>query len=189
MSGEQPFEGGGYTEVDPEEPPYIEVQAGPPAHAPAPQISAVSTLHNPFFVTGLVGGDEQTPSSEPSSLPSLAFSSNLLMSCTTWLSSSVAGCSPSSVQITDVQRRLKDSPALECTTRCFALVMRHCSQRKSSRKTKKRTASSLSRRAKAIASRLSQVLRCLVITQAPAAQAVLVLLALAERRLPYSLAV
>ena len=69
MSGEQPFEGGGYTEVDPEEPPYIEVQAGPPAHAPAPQISAVSTLHNPFFVTGLVGGDEQTPSSEPSSLP------------------------------------------------------------------------------------------------------------------------
>ena len=72
MSGEQPFEGGGYrppADFDPEEPPFIEVQAGPPAHAPAPQISAVSTLHNPFFVTGLVGGDEQTPSSEPSSLP------------------------------------------------------------------------------------------------------------------------
>ena len=29
----------------------------------------MSTLHNPFFVTGLVGGDEQTPSSVPSSLP------------------------------------------------------------------------------------------------------------------------
>ena len=53
MSGEQPSEGGGYTEV----------QAGPPAHAPAPPIPAVRTLHNPFFVTGLVGGDEQTPSS------------------------------------------------------------------------------------------------------------------------------
>ena len=59
MSGEQPSDGGRYTEI----------QAGPPAHAPAPQISAVSTLHNPFFVTGLVGGDEQTPSSVPSSLP------------------------------------------------------------------------------------------------------------------------
>ena len=59
MSGKQPVEGGGYTEI----------QAGPPAHAPAPQISAVSTLHNPFFVTGLVGGDEQTSSSVPSSLP------------------------------------------------------------------------------------------------------------------------
>ena len=59
MSGEQPSDGGGYTEV----------QAGPPAHAPAPPIPAVRTLHNPFFVTGLVGGDEQTPSSVPSSVP------------------------------------------------------------------------------------------------------------------------
>ena len=59
MSGEQPSEGGGYTEV----------QAGPPAHAPAPPLPAVRTLHNPFFVTGLVGGDEQTPSSVPSSVP------------------------------------------------------------------------------------------------------------------------
>ena len=59
MSGKQPVEGGGYTEV----------QAGPPAHAPAPPLPAVRTLHNPFFVPGVVGGDEQTPSSMLSSLP------------------------------------------------------------------------------------------------------------------------
>ena len=76
MSGEQPVEDGGYTEaafMSGEQPSegggYTEVQAGPPAHAPAPPIPAVRTLHNPFFVTGLVGGDEQTPSSVPSSVP------------------------------------------------------------------------------------------------------------------------